>query len=99
RIARMGVADRSPPQHRHANLRGVQVAAEIGDRIRQLVRTLSGGGIDAVLDHPLEERSFQDRLADTRARPRRDLAVAQTAAEAMDEQRAVVTATDIVLAG
>jgi hypothetical protein len=75
----------------------VQIAAEISDLVGQLVGALDGGRIDAVLDHCLERRTFENRLTDAGARPRHDLASTQAAAQPVHEQRAVVAAADIVL--
>jgi len=77
----------------------VQIATEVRDLVRQFVRALDRGRIDAVLDHRSERRIPEDRLADRGVRPGRDVPIADTTAQAVHEQRAVVTAAEIVLSG
>ena len=91
------MAHGAPPQDRDADLRRVEFAPEVGDLVRQFVRTLDRGRIDAVLHHRLEGRSLEDRLADARARPGHDLSIPHAAAHPVHDQRAVIAAADIVL--
>lgn len=75
-IAGMGVADRAPPQGRHADLGVVHLAAEIRDLVEDLVGPLDRRRVDAVLDHEGSEgRAEEEGLADERVRPGRDLAI------------------------
>ncbi len=95
----MGVAHRAPPQHRHVHIRVVH---------RQLHRetvvvpdhALGHGGIHAILDHVgLEQRALRDRLPDDHVIPAQHLAAAvQADIDAVQVHRAVVAATDVVLA-
>src|SRR5438128_11149059 len=64
------MSHRPPPQHRHANLGGVVLYAEVRDRIRNIVKSFHGSSIDPILDyHALERSARHNRLAYEVMRP------------------------------
>ena len=93
-------ADGAPPQHRHAELRRMQVDAEVGDVVGQRRRAFDAGQVDAVLHHHrLERGAGEDRLADDPVLPAGDVAVRiESGAQRVQVHRAVVAALHVVLA-
>ena len=66
------VADRAPPERRHAAAAPVPVHEHVRDRVGEVRRALDRGLVDAVLDdEPLERRAGHERLARRSAAARR----------------------------
>src|SRR5438876_3094282 len=70
RKAVMRMANRTPPLHRDANLRRVQIYLEVWNAVEQIRRTFNRGAVNSILDaEGLEECPLHDRLTDDRVRP------------------------------
>src|SRR5258708_19834778 len=93
----MCVPDRAPRQARHGWVGRVELAAKVGDVVRNVPRAFDRILVDAVLDDRFEGRALEDRLSDDTIGPRHDFAATYGAAQAMQEKRPEVSATDMVL--
>jgi hypothetical protein len=78
----------------------VQLDAQVRNRVRQREASLDRRRVDAILDHHRLERSpLEDRLAHDAVLPADDLAlVVERGPHAVDPERPVEPATDVVLA-
>ena len=96
----VGRADRAPPLHRHADLRGVQLDREVRDGVGQVGGALHRGAVDAVLHHHrFEGRAGQDRLADDDVLPGNEVALrVEARLERVVVHRPVEAGAHVVLA-
>jgi hypothetical protein len=93
-------ADRSPPEHRHADGLGMQLDLKIGNSVGQRRRAFHRGRVDAVLDHPLRKwSSGDDRLADDAMLPSDDVAIlVEASLNPMNVDWAVITTLHVIFA-
>ena len=101
RIGGVGAADRPPPQHRNAHVRGVQVQRQVGDGVGKVVRALDRCLVDPVLDQRVGERRVaQNRLTHDAVVPADDASVSvQPSTQGVIVHGPIAAALDVVLAG